>query len=72
VGDTASLYGQGPEHEPDYFEVEPGHFKRFFSEASLRETLALHLEVAFIISQKTPVHGQYVKQTLVARATRTN
>jgi SAM-dependent methyltransferase len=72
VGDTASLYGQGPEHEPDYFEVDPGYFKRFFTETSLRDTLAPHLDVALIVPGETPVVGHYLKQTLIARATRTD
>jgi SAM-dependent methyltransferase len=70
VGDTASRYGEGTELEPDFFETQPGRFKRFFSEASLRAILSPHLDVESIVRRETLVQGQHVKQTLVARARR--
>ncbi len=70
VGDRASLWGVGVEHEPDYFEVEPGHFKRFFSEASLRDVLDPYFEIDLLVPMETTVAGERPKQTLVVRATR--
>ncbi|MEX1158547.1 MAG: class I SAM-dependent methyltransferase [Thermomicrobiales bacterium] len=70
VGDTASLWGTGTEHEPDYFEVQPGLFKRFFTESSLRQALAPHFDIHRIFPMATVVHGHHPKQTLVVRATR--
>jgi SAM-dependent methyltransferase len=70
VGDRASLWGVGVEHEPDYFEVEPGLFKRFFSEASLRDVLDPYFEIDLLVPMETTVAGERPKQTLVVRATR--
>ncbi|MGH9176902.1 MAG: class I SAM-dependent methyltransferase [Vicinamibacterales bacterium] len=70
VGDVDSLWGQGIEHEPDFFEVEPDRFKRFFHEASLRETLEPAFDIGIIVPRPTLVHGAYPKQTLVVCAAR--
>ncbi len=70
VGDIASLWGAGIEHEPDFFEVEPGHFKRFYTEASLREAFTPYFDINHLFPMATTVHGHQPKQTLVARATR--
>jgi SAM-dependent methyltransferase len=70
VGDTASLWGVGIEHEQDFFEVEPGHFKRFYTETSLREALAPHFDINQLFPMAITVNGLQPKQTLVARATR--
>ncbi|HEX5166951.1 MAG TPA: class I SAM-dependent methyltransferase [Thermomicrobiales bacterium] len=70
VGDTASLWGVGTEHEPDVFEVRPGHIKRFFTEESLSEALEPCFSVLTIDRQETIVTGQRPKQTLVVSATR--
>jgi len=72
VGDRASLWGVGIEHEPDYFEVEPGHFKRFYSETSLREALAPNFDITELFPMATTVAGHHPKQTLIVRATRRN
>jgi SAM-dependent methyltransferase len=72
VGDTTSRWGHGAEREPDYFEVEPGAFKRFFSDMSLRATLEPAFEVGIICRRPTLVRGQHPKQTLVVRAIRRN
>ena len=70
VGDVASRWGDGVEREPDLFEVEPGQFKRFFSEQTLRATLEPAFMVGIILPRQTLVFGQHPKQTLVVRATR--
>ncbi len=68
VGDVNFSYAAGREIEPEYFEVGPGHFKRFFTEESLRQML----EPAFVIDSIVPrvsTRWKKEKQTLVARAT---
>ena len=70
VGDRDSLWGIGTEREPDYFEVEPGHFKRFYTDASLREALAPHFDINQLFPMAITIHGNQPKQTLVVRATR--
>lgn len=72
VGDTASLWGTGTEHEPDFFEVQPGVFKRFYTESSLQAALDPHFDIIRLFPMATVVHGNHPKQTLVARATRRN
>ena len=69
VGDVNFDYGVGVEHEPELFEVTPGHLKRFFS----AETLADVLDEAFHVDVITPemtTRFRAPKQTLVARAQR--
>jgi SAM-dependent methyltransferase len=68
VGDTASLWGVGIEHEPDFFEVQPGHFKRFYTETSLREALAPRFDINQLFPMAITVNGHQPKQTLVAHA----
>jgi SAM-dependent methyltransferase len=70
VGDSLSLWGVGIEHEPDVFEVEPGHIKRFFTEQSLSEALDPVFAIRTLDRQETIVTGQHPKQTLVVSATR--
>jgi SAM-dependent methyltransferase len=70
VGERIALWGQGVECEPDFFEVEPGRFKRFFSEESLRETLATDFTVEMTGVERTVMSGGLDKQTVVARARR--
>lgn len=70
VGDVASSWGTGIEHEPDYFEVEPGLFKRFFTDATLRDALEPYFDIATIVAQETLAGGRSPKQTLVVRAIR--
>jgi ubiquinone/menaquinone biosynthesis C-methylase UbiE len=70
VGDIASLWGVGIEHEQDYFEVEPGHYKRFYTEESLRDTLDPYFYVDRLFPMATLVQGRHPKQTLVTSATR--
>jgi len=70
VGDTASLWGTGTEHEPDFFETQPGVFKRFYTETSLRAALATCFDVAQLFPMTTVVHGRRPKQTIVVRAIR--
>lgn len=72
VGDARSLWGVGIEHEPDYFEVEPGHFKRFFTEETLRDALVPGFEIIELFPMTTLVDDRQPKQTLVARARRRN
>lgn len=67
VGDVHFDYGVGPEHEPELFEVRPGHLKRFFT----AETLAALLDEAFEIDAlwpETTTRWELPKRTLVARA----
>ncbi|CAN5833714.1 hypothetical protein BH23CHL2_BH23CHL2_30780 [soil metagenome] len=69
VGDVHFEYGKGEEIEPEFFEVRPGHTKRFFCEKSLRELL----ECAFVVDSIVPRDSRRWgkdKQTLVARAQR--
>ncbi len=70
AGEKQALWGVGVEHEPDFFEVEPGRFKRFFTEDSLEETLQRHLTVEAIWLEETRVQHEFDKKTLVARARR--
>jgi hypothetical protein len=70
VGDVASLWGTGIEHERDYFEVEPGVFKRFYTEESVREALDTHFRIDRQFRMETLVQGRHPKQTIVVRATR--
>lgn len=70
VGDANFEYGKGNELEPDFFEVEPGRYKRFFSPESLRQALETALEVEEITPADTRRWGK-VKRTLHARARRT-
>lgn len=68
VGDVNHGYGQGIELEPEFFEVEPGWRKRFFSVQSLRTTLEPTFQIDLLRSQETDVAGEGVKRTLVTRA----
>lgn len=67
VGDVNFEYGAGRELEPEFFEVRPGHTKRFFSEAALRELLAPRFEVDSI-APRVSTRWSMQKQTIVARA----
>jgi len=67
VGDVHFDYGVGREIEPEFFEVRPGHTKRFFSEETLREVLEAHFEVDSIAPRVSRRWGKE-KQTIVARA----
>lgn len=69
VGDVNFEYGVGPEREPDFFEVRPGYFKRFFR----AETLAEALATAFIVEEIRPattLQMEREKLTLEATARR--
>jgi len=70
VGERIALWGQGIEHEPDFFEVEPGRFKRFFSEESLKATLETAFIVEMVEVERTVMSGGLEKKTVVARARR--
>jgi ubiquinone/menaquinone biosynthesis C-methylase UbiE len=70
VGETQSLWGEGVEHEPDFFEVEPGRFKRFFSEDTLTEMLQQCLSVESMWREETRLLDEHHKATLVAQARR--
>lgn len=70
VGDKAALWGTGIEHEQDYFETQPGAFKRFYTESSLREALAPRFDIVRLFPMATVVHGHHPKQTIVVRASR--
>lgn len=70
VGDRQSAYGVGIELEPDVFEVEPGHIKRFFTPASLRELLEPAFTIETLVEEETTSRYQDTKQTLVVRARR--
>ena len=70
AGDVASLWGKGIEHEQDFFEVEPGRFKRFFTESTLADLLSPWFIINRLFPRKTLVNNQFPKQTLVVRATR--
>lgn len=70
AGERIALWGVGIEHEPDFFEVEPGKFKRYFTEESLRAALDPHLTVEAIWMEETRVLDEHYKKTLVARARR--
>jgi SAM-dependent methyltransferase len=69
VGDVNFEYGQGIEIEPDFFEVRPGFYKRFFSEAALRKLLEPEFAVDSIVP-RVSMRWKKEKQTLVARAQR--
>ena len=69
VGDVRFEYGRGREVEPEFFEVRPGHFKRFFSEDTLRTLLEPTFGVDSIVPRVSTRWGEE-KQTLVARAQR--
>jgi ubiquinone/menaquinone biosynthesis C-methylase UbiE len=69
VGDVNFDYGVGREVEPEFFEVSPGHFKRFFTEQTLAAALGVALTVESIVPSTTTRWGA-VKQILVARAKR--
>lgn len=71
VGDRQSAYGVGIELEPDVFEVEPGHVKRFYTPASLRELLEPAFTIETLVEEETISRYQDTKQTLVVRARRT-
>src|SRR5690606_16065269 len=68
VGETTASWGTGIEHEPDFYEVEPGKFKRFFSERSLEETLGAYMTLESIFSESTQIIYGIEKRTIVARA----
>lgn len=70
VGETVALWGVGDEHEPDFYEVEPGRFKRFFTEDSLHEALDSWFRVELMRIDETRALDEHVKKTLVARARR--
>ena len=67
VGDVLFEYGRGREVEPEFFEVRPGHFKRFFTEDSLRALLKTTFDVDSIVPRVSTRFGEE-KQTIVARA----
>lgn len=67
VGDIQFEYGKGREIEPEYFEVRPGHCKRFFTEAMLRQLLETTFDVDSIVPRVSK-RWMKEKQTLVARA----
>lgn len=69
VGDVNFEYGVGREVEPEFFEVSPGHFKRFFTEQTLSAALGVALTVESVVPSTTTRWGA-VKQILVARAKR--
>ena len=70
VGETQALWGKGVEHEPDFFEVKPGRFKRFFTGDTLTETLQPCLSVESMWLEETRVLDEHRKTTLVAQARR--
>lgn len=72
VGDRVSRWGEGVELETDFFEVQPGLFKRFFTEESLTDTLLGHFSVESLVRQRTTVHHGSIKETLVSQARRSN
>jgi len=69
VGDVNFSYGQGEEVEPEYFEVRPGHRKRFFSEDTMRSLLQRDFSIDSIVPRLS-MRWKKEKQTLVARAQR--
>ncbi len=69
VGDVNFSYGEGDEVEPEYFEVRPGHRKRFFSEDVLRTLLERDFNIDSIVPRVSK-RWKKEKQTLVARAQR--
>ena len=70
AGETFARWGEGIEHEPDFYEVEPGLFKRFFTEESLDEMLSASFAVDLIRMEHTLMSGGDSKRTLMARARR--
>jgi SAM-dependent methyltransferase len=70
AGERNARWGDGIGHEPDFFEVEPGWFKRFFTDASLDVTLSTAFDVERIYTDETWMSGGDTKRTLVARARR--
>ena len=70
AGERIARWGEGVEHEPGFFEVEPGLFKRFFTEATLEATLSLAFDVERIYIDETWMSGGDTKRTLVAQARR--
>lgn len=70
VGETQALWGVGTEHEPDFFEVEPGRFKRFFTQNTFTEALQPCFDIDWVRLEDTRVLGEYSKKTLVAQARR--
>lgn len=69
VGDVNFMYGEGEELEPDFFEVEPGRTKRFFTEERLRELLEPRFEIDWIRESTTQRWGK-LKRILEAQARR--
>ncbi|MEZ4569755.1 MAG: methyltransferase domain-containing protein [Thermomicrobiales bacterium] len=70
VGDVNFSYGEGTEIEPEFYEVRPGHRKRFFTEDSFRRLLETGFRVDSIVP-RVSTRWRKDKQTLVARAQRT-
>lgn len=70
AGEKIARWGEGVEHEPDFFEVEPGLFKRFFTADSLEEMLSPVFDVELIQMEQTTMSFGAAKRTLVARARR--
>lgn len=70
VGETQALWGVGTEHEPDFFEVKPGRFKRFFTQDTFTEALQPCFDIEWMRLEETRVLGEYSKKTWVARARR--
>ena len=67
VGDVHHDYGQGPEIEPELFEVGPGPLKRFFTEETLTALLGVDFEIDAMYPETTLRFGK-PKVNLVARA----
>ncbi len=70
VGDYGSLYCQGIELEPDFFEVEPGFTKRFFTTSTLQKLLTRRFTIESLEGQKVAVRDRPEKRTLVVSARR--
>ena len=70
AGERMARWGEGIEHEPDFFEVEPGLFKRFFTERSLEQVLSDAFAVERLYIEETVMSGGDTKRTLVARGRR--
>lgn len=68
AGESVAGWGAGVEHQPDFFEVEPGRFKRFFSPESLTMALSEHFETESMEFDRTTMNDGFGKQTLVAQA----
>ena len=67
-GESVAGWGSGVEHQPEFFEVEPGRFKRFFSPESLTMALSEHFETESVKFERTTMNDGFGKQTLVAQA----